>query len=820
MAVKSFIRGDFRTLIIDNDYPTNYKAYYNGRWNYIQDEESFINRLNPNLGESYLNRFNLKVLDNNKWVRLAILDNYYNKNEKRNSIFYRVITKENFNFKPRAVNFTEVDARLGLNNLQTPFASNEIKYNKEEIEEITDRIQKDEILYKLGNVERYNELDTIHYKLSEKDNFESNTNTNFLEDKTELDYYYDTQETEMLELNNSNTFEVSDQLEITDNCITFKKDLSNAKKVKEVLINNWKSVTGNPALYPGVNAGGIFRFYDENGSLIESGNIISYSSTNAETENFIIECYSTWYKSHSIDTLGPHNAVRTDLNKDCTINEARMYVASSTSNNEYLKITFKTPQYIKKILSNPLSYYPGCYPNTNYCEINLIYENNTQLNIPITATAINQIITSDYLTQVCNISDIQYFCTTINKFENFNVNSFSKFSLIGKNLNINSIDFKIALSFDENNYFVLKDGNWSSINKDKTEIFNNGMNLKEFASITKNDIKNYFGEVQKCDLYFSLLNKEIFYEEKIAKFEKILKIYETKSKQNYLIVDQILINNFTTYNQNAGGIFRFYDENGDLIESGKILHYTGTYAESENFIMESYDYWTKSGTVETISIMNAFRTDLEKSAIPISDNMYVSNPLTNNDQYALVKFKTLKKVSKIECNIRSRYANYSNTKSCTVNLMLNDEIIKSFDIETDTQFNIIQTLENFNDMLYYDDSIGIIKTSTNQIQNIDKIEKIQIIAGELKDTKVKIALSVDSKNTYLKFDGINWNTIQENDVINNGNTIDEINNLTYQDFFNLDLTNKTLDFIVCMETSNIAVTPNIKKIIVTSINKQ
>ena len=285
-------------------------------------------------------------------------------------------------------------------------------------------------------------------------------------------------------------------------------------------------------------------------------------------------------------------------------------------------------------------------------------------------------------------------------------------------------------------------------------------------------------------------------------------------------MDQILINNFTTYNLNAGGIYRFYDENGDLIESGKILHYTGTYAESENFIMESYDYWTNSGTVEIFGIMNAFRTDLEKSAIPTSDNEYVTNYLTNNDQYALVKFKTPKKVSKIECNIRSRYANYPNTKSCTINLMLNDEIIKSFDIETDTQFNIIQTLENFNDMLYYDDSIGIVKTNTNQIQNIDKIEKIQIIADELKDTKVKIALSVDSKNTYLKFDGINWNTIQENDVINNGNTIDEINSLTYQDFFNLDLTNKTLDFIICMETSDTTVTPNIKKIIVTSMNKE
>ena len=171
MAVKSFIRGDFRTLIVDNDYPTNYKVFYNGKWNYIQDEESFINKLNPDLGESYLNRFNLKVLDNNQWVPLAILENYYNKNEKRNSIFYRTITKENFIFKPRAVNFTEVDARLGLNNLQTPFASNEIKYNKEEIENITNKLEKDEILYKIGYINQYDELEKIQYIKNEENNF-------------------------------------------------------------------------------------------------------------------------------------------------------------------------------------------------------------------------------------------------------------------------------------------------------------------------------------------------------------------------------------------------------------------------------------------------------------------------------------------------------------------------------------------------------------------------------------------------------------------------------------------------------------------------
>ena len=171
MAVKSFIRGDFRTLIVDNDYPTNYKVFYNGKWNYIQDEESFINKLNPDLGESYLNRFNLKVLDNNQWVPLAILENYYNKNEKRNSIFYRTITRENFIFKPRAVNFTEVDARLGLNNLQTPFVSNETEFEKEEIENITNKLEKDEILYKVGYINQYDELEKIKYLKDTENNF-------------------------------------------------------------------------------------------------------------------------------------------------------------------------------------------------------------------------------------------------------------------------------------------------------------------------------------------------------------------------------------------------------------------------------------------------------------------------------------------------------------------------------------------------------------------------------------------------------------------------------------------------------------------------
>ncbi len=59
--------------------------------------------------------------------------------------------------------------------------------------------------------------------------------------------------------------------------------------------------------------------------------------------------------------------------------------------------------------------------------------------------------------------------------------------------------------------------------------------------------------------------------------------------------------------------------------------------------------------------------------------------------------------------------------------------------------------------------------------------------------------------------GTNWNKIQENDNINNGDAIDEINNLTYQDFF-LNSINKTWDFIIYMKISDITVALNVEKL--------
>ena len=809
MAVKSFIRGDFRTLVIDNDYPTNYKVYYNGRWNYIQDEESFIKRLDPSLGESYLNRFNLKVLDNNQWVRLAILDNYYNKNEKRNSIFYRTITRENFNFKPRAVNFTEMDARLGLNNLQTPFASNEIKYNKEEIENLTNKIEKDEVLYKIGNLMSYNELNTIKYISNEKDNFENNTNINFLENHSELDHFHIVEELMDKKINEEDVIEHSSEILVSNNGITFRNDKYLTTKVTSVTIDNYETTlnAGSNTDY----AGGIFHFFDENDELIKQGKVITDNYTSAETENFLIKVSSGYGNSYHSCV----NIFRDDADTNLNGIPNSWYVWCSGVGdlpNQYVELTFKTPQYITRIIANPASmcvsgntYQSGCY--SNICVINLHYEDGTTVKRRIVSSSVNDVknVSTEFFYETQNLN---YFVVKVN---NLNSDLFKKQKVFGENLKNNHSTFKFAISKDNVDYFTFKNNNWNNIDKNDSEILSNGMDQSEFENISEQILIDKFGNFDYLYLYVSIVNNSI--NEDQTKFIKFSEIFDKESKQNFIYTDQVLINNFTTSDQNAGGIFRFYDENGDLIESGNILSASGTRAESENFIMESYDYWTKTHDYNMFGIANAFRTDEEKSAQQVYQKLYSTEQYFDTKKaYASVKFKTFKKISKIEYNIKTVNYYGVNTESCDINILFDGNIMKKISVNSLEPFNVIQNVYDFNPNFYHINEIGLIKTYTNQIKNVNNIEKIKISANELQDTKFRIALSTDSNNTYLKFNGTNWDTIKENDIINNGNTINEINSLTYQDFSYLDLTNKTLDFVIYMKTLDSSVTPNIEKI--------
>ena len=218
MAAKVFVNGDFRQIIVDNDYPTPYIVFYNNKWNYIQPEDDFVSRLSGD--EVYLYRFVLKIY-NGDWIRIALLDNYYNKNEVRKSLFYKTITKENFSFKPRAVNFTELDARLGLDNLKDLFLSNEDKKAIDQLQEDTVKLENDAILYKLGTTEKYDEVTAIPYNKSEVDNLISDTEIKLRNNHAEIEYehlncdtitFYDTSAIQKNEICVSNDFATSIRL--------------------------------------------------------------------------------------------------------------------------------------------------------------------------------------------------------------------------------------------------------------------------------------------------------------------------------------------------------------------------------------------------------------------------------------------------------------------------------------------------------------------------------------------------------------------------------------------------------------------------------
>ena len=505
MAVKSFIRGDFRTLVIDNDYPTNYKVYYNGKWNYIQDEKSFINRLNPDLGESYLNRFNLKVLDNNQWINLAILENYYNKNEKRNSIFYRTITKENFSFKDRAVNFTEVDARLGLNNLQDLFISNEDKSINNQIEEnINENLNKDQICYFVGYDVSYDELNSIKYNSNKIDNFLYNEIA-FNDNNIELDKYNEKISIDKKLLNNTNSFTISENLVTNEKGTTFTSFSSNDHYVKSVLINNLGNSRDN---------GGIFRFYDQDGNLIESGELITNTISYAETENFIITCNGTSWDSRPVWYCS--GAFRTDIVKECLGDGNTYYGYDSGTIGAWVKCEFKTPVKISRIESNICFMVPNrSGSNTDTATINVQFEDEAIEDFIYTVerfdSYVNYIDSNNIIETIHPINTIEYIETSNNCRYNM-LEKYNKYSIDGERMSDSDCDLHFAISFDNRNtYYVYKDKNWLTIDKDKEIINSNGMTLQELESINNDLILAEFPSNTNFDLFTTIVNKNYKY---------------------------------------------------------------------------------------------------------------------------------------------------------------------------------------------------------------------------------------------------------------------------------------------------------------------
>ena len=211
MSAKIFIKGDYRHFIINNSNTTDYKVFYDDQYNNIQTKDDVVKSLGKN--EKYVENYAVKVFNNGIWVDLALLENYFNENEVRKSVFYRILTESNFEFNKRGISSTNIDMRLALNNLKIV-----CKINENFEFENSDCVVYDSKKAFLKKIDAYNR--NLFYDEKNKNLFDSNQYALFNKDNMSVDYRVAATSNEQIVLNNKSDF--NDYATFDDNVTLLK----------------------------------------------------------------------------------------------------------------------------------------------------------------------------------------------------------------------------------------------------------------------------------------------------------------------------------------------------------------------------------------------------------------------------------------------------------------------------------------------------------------------------------------------------------------------------------------------------------------------
>ena len=250
----------------------------------------------------------------------------------------------------------------------------------------------------------------------------------------------------------------------------------------------------------------------------------------------------------------------------------------------------------------------------------------------------------------------------------------------------------------------------------------------------------------------------------------------------------------------------FYDDNGNLFESGRTISNTSTKAETDNFIATTSKVAWSSGSYNPIC---AISTEAHKDVNSSSPYYYSSNTGANT---FIIEFKTIKPISKIKVCTKM----YGDSMPvATLRVISIDDNEESYNID-DTS-NDVGTIHKYDLQLdvYDTDKIGIAETTIDtNIQEIQTVRSINVDYEAPDDTEIRMALSNDDRNTYKIFDGSNWVTINKNDIASSGMLPSFVNSLTENDLQSF-LNGKSLDACCAFKTNNIYRTPFIKNITLT-----
>ena len=535
-------------------------------------------------------------------------------------------------------------------------------------------------------------------------------------------------------------------------------------------------------------------FYDKDGNLFESGNVISNNTSYGETENFKVT-----YVGEPLDSVRyPIYAVLTTSYKDIGKDSDYCYFHSGNYYNGLFTIEFKTIQPISKI-----KICANISSTTRKGFILDIYDicGNTEHYTGYDDSA--GTIHEYDLKGMYNINKVGIVETTIDT----NIQEIQTVRSMNVDYEMpDETEIRMALSNDNRNtYKIFNGSNWITI--DKNNVVNDGMLPSFVNSLTENDLQLFLNG-KNLDAYCTLKTNNQYVTPKI----KSITLSEEKRYNKYEVpVSSILIEFPSSYY--VGGRFRFYDKDDNLIESGNPISNQIAGCETDNFVVTCSVNAYESNNL--CYPYEGIRTDKDllgkdygmcilQSGTTPTFKVEFKNPVT------ISKIKWVKRIDGLDNDYGAKVGaasahfnvNYIGDSKTTKNIEISDEDCKVVE-------NIFSPYEGDMQRYYLNEAtmqtdIDIFSTS-KQIMKIVDVDYV-----EDTDTFVRFAFTNDN-STYQVFKSSSWQTINVSDVITNGNTADEIKALTFRDLNQLRNGNG-LSILVKMKTNDEEKTPIIRKI--------
>lgn len=270
-----------------------------------------------------------------------------------------------------------------------------------------------------------------------------------------------------------------------------------------------------------------------------------------------------------------------------------------------------------------------------------------------------------------------------------------------------------------------------------------------------------------------------------------------------MLIKKVRMYNLQTFNNYAGGRVWFYDKNDNKISIGStLISNSGSSAETDLATMKSKTNYNNQYTV-----YNGFRTDLDSIT---SVYMYSSLGFGNTDktQYFQIEFKTPIEIKYMRYIVAASGETY--TKSADIDVTFANGVTKTVSMLNANSVNGYIVRIDF--PLYDVVDTVITTTDTNNLKNLSNISALKIDTYEDDETIIRYALSVDSRNTWNVFKNESWSVINLGNLKTEGNTTNELTNISIDNLKKLVVDGSNLDFATILSTNSESVSPVLKSI--------